>query len=201
MFNLTRKYGNFNGPRLVRETYLRFPYYATRSEIAKELMDKEELAAIENARSKDNTECLFTIGYEGISFDTYLDLLVRNNVQVLCDVRRNPLSRKYGFSKVTLRDKVEGLGMLYIHIPELGINSNERRSLSTQQDYERLFARYERTTLQHARGALTRVGALIAKHRRVALTCFEANENMCHRSRVANALSAFSKPPAAIKHL
>ena len=170
VLELKRKYGTLRGRDLVRETYRRFPYYATRSEIASELMDDEGLAAIENERPKDNSECLFTIGYEGISIDTYLNRLMRGTVRVLCDVRRNPFSRKYGFSKATLRDKVEGLGFRYVHLPELGISSNERRSLTTRQDYERLFARYEQITLRQARVALARVAALVAEHRRVALT-------------------------------
>ena len=124
-------------------------------------MDDEELAAIENERSKDSAERLFTIGYEGISLDAYLNRLVRNNVQALCDVRRNPLSRKHGFSKATLRDKVGGLGIRYVHVPELGSDSSERRSLATRQDYARLFARYEQTTLRQASGALALVGALV----------------------------------------
>ena len=201
MLEFKRKYVNLSGRRLVREAYRRFPYYATRSEIANELLNDAELAAIESERPKDNTECLFTIGYEGISFDAYLDRLVRNNVRLLCDVRRNPLSRKYGFSKATLRDKVRELGIRYVHVPELGISSDERRSLTTEQDYERLFARYEQTTLRQACDALARVGALLAEHRRVALTCFEADVNMCHRGRVANALSALPEPPAATRHL
>ena len=200
LLELKRKYGKLSGHNLVLEAYQRFPYYAIRSEIASEMLGDEGLAAIDNERPKDDTECLFTIGYEGISFDAYLNRLVRNNVQVLCDVRRNPLSRKYGFSKRTLSDKAEGLGIRYIHLPELGINSNERRSLITRQDYECLFAQYEQTTLTQARDAIDRVRALLAEYRRVALTCFEADANLCHRSRVASALSALPEPPAVIKH-
>jgi hypothetical protein len=46
--------------------------------------------------------CIVTIGYEGRSLEAFLNLLLQNSVTLLCDVRRNPLSRKYGFSKSTL---------------------------------------------------------------------------------------------------
>lgn len=195
------KYAKLKGRDLVREVYQRYPYYAIRSEIAADILTKRELLAVEHSRPVDSTECLFTIGYEGKSLDAYLDRLLRNNVRVLCDVRRNPLSRKYGFSKSTLRDSIENLGMHYVHMPELGISSDKRQALNTPRDYERLFAHYERTTLRRSPDAVNHVRALIAAHGRVALTCFEADVCMCHRGRIAKALAALPEPPAAIQHL
>ena len=32
-----------------------------------------------------------TIGYEGRSIDEYLNLLIKNNIKLLCDVRKNPI--------------------------------------------------------------------------------------------------------------
>lgn len=196
-----RKYGALKGRALVREVYRKYPYFAIRSEIAAELLAKSELKAVEQARPTETAECLFTIGYEGISLDAYLDRLLRHNVRVLCDVRRNPLSRKYGFSKSTLKEATERLGMRYVHIPELGISSEKRQSLVTQKDYDRLFAQYECTTLKDAVDAVAKVRALLSEHRRVALTCFEADVCMCHRGRVVKALAESPTPPAAIRHL
>lgn len=198
---LKRKYGKLKGRDLVREVYLRHPYYAIHSEIAAELLTKSELRAIEKAKPIDETECLFSIGYEGISLDAYLNRLLRNNVRVLCDVRRNPLSRKYGFSKSTLKEAIERVGLLYVHIPELGISSDKRQSLVTQKDYDRLFAHYECTTLKEATDAVASISKLLKEHRRVALTCFEADVCMCHRGRVVKALATSANPPVAIRHL
>lgn len=199
--SLKRAYGKLKGQSLVREVYRRYPYYAIRSEIASKLLTNAELSAVDKARPIDTSECLFTIGYEGISLDTYLNKLMRNNVRVLCDVRRNPLSRKYGFSKSTLKEAVERLGMNYVHIPELGISSDKRQSLVTQQDYDRLFAQYECTTLKDADGSIDQVRGLLTEHGRVALTCFEADVCMCHRGRVVKALVSSKLPPASVKHL
>ncbi|WP_348602891.1 DUF488 family protein [Bartonella tribocorum] len=49
--------------------------------------------------AKDEKFCFFTIGYEGKSLENYLNCLLENNIKILCDVRKNPISRKYGFSK------------------------------------------------------------------------------------------------------
>lgn len=196
-----RKYGKLKGRDLVREVYRKYPYFAIRSEIADEILTKSELKLIEQARPTDTSECLFTIGYEGISLDAYLNRLLKNNVRVLCDVRRNPLSRKYGFSKSTLKEASERVGLLYVHIPELGISSDKRQSLVTQRDYDKLFSQYECTTLKDATDSIARVRKLLTEHHRVALTCFEADVCMCHRGRVVKALSSAANPPAAIRHL
>ena len=91
--------------------------------------------------------------------------------------------------------------MRYVHIPELGISSEKRQSLVTQKDYDRLFAQYECTTLKDAVDAVAKVRALLSEHRRVGLTCFEADVCMCHRGRVVKALAESPTPPAAIRHL
>ena len=120
---------------------------------------------------------------------------------MLCDVRRNPLSRKYGFSKGTLAKGCEGVGVRYEHLPELGIPSDQRRGLETQADYDELFAEYERTSLPHQNQALATIAHWVRAGERVALTCYELLPEQCHRHCVAEALeSSFGKGFAA-QHL
>ena len=177
------------GDALVAETYRRFPYLAIRSEIANRVLkgDRPALAAVDSARPV-TVPGLCTLGYQGLSLEAYLNRLVQAGVTVLCDVRRNPLSRKYGFSKKTLQHAGEGLGLRYEHVPELGIASDERRDLTSAADYERLFARYERETLRRETGALGRIAQWVRDGDLVALTCFEKQPSECHRLRVAFAL-------------
>lgn len=182
-------YQHLSGNELVRHVYKEYPYYATRSEIASKLLAEHELVGVEQERNHDDTPALFTIGYEGGSFENYLNRLIKNNVQLLCDVRKNPLSRKYGFSRRVLSDTVEKLGIRYVHLPELGIVSDKRRSLDTPQDYQALFNDYELTVLPQNTESLDRVAELVKTYGRVALTCFEAESCMCHRGRVAHALA------------
>lgn len=181
---------SLTGDSLVHHVYTLSPYYATRSEIANRILNAKELHAVEQFRPKPASHLLNTIGYEGISLDTYLNRLYQNGIQVLCDVRKNPISMKYGFSKGQLSQAIERLGLSYIHFPELGIESDARQDLKEFSDYQELFAEYEQTTLRSASAirAISKIKEIIESGRAVALTCFEADPTWCHRSRVANAL-------------
>ena len=194
-------YKDLAGNKLIEEVYRDFPYYAINSEIADRLMSPDELTAIQEKRPSQNAPCFFTIGYEGQSFENYLNRLITNNVALLCDVRRNPLSRKYGFSKSTLSDSLEKLGIGYQHIPQLGIVSEKRQELKTQADYDRLFDEYEKTTLKDNSEAIKKLHELVKKHKRVAITCFEAEPCQCHRGRVAKQLSKLSDWDYPIEHI
>ena len=136
-----RERTGLRGYALISEQYRKFPYYATRSDIVEKVLpDAVARRRVAEARPKNDNPGLVTIGYEGKCLENYLNQLLRAGVTVLCDVRRNPLSRKYGFSKGTLSKACEGLGIRYEHIPQLGIASEERRNLETQADYDALFA-------------------------------------------------------------
>ncbi len=49
--------------------------------------------------AKDEMSCVFTIGYAEKSLENYLNCFMENNSKALCNVRKNPISRKHGFSK------------------------------------------------------------------------------------------------------
>lgn len=178
------------GDALMAETYRLAPYYAGRSEMAGRLFRDHPaaLAEIEAARQPRGPAGLCTIGYEGRTPEAYFNTLIRNGVSLLCDVRRNPLSRKPGFSKKALAGACEGCGLRYEHLPELGIASEERRNLKTQSDYDHLFAGYSRETLPRQGAALDRILAWIRVGERVALTCFEKLPAQCHRHCVGEEL-------------
>jgi len=185
-----RQHEKLRGDALVAEAYRRYPYYAIRSEMAESLFrkDKHSMAAVVAARPPQGRAGICTIGYEGRSLESYLNCLIVTGVNLLCDVRRNPLSRKYGFSRKTLIQACEGVGIRYEHLPELGIASEERRGLNSQAAYDSLFRTYRRETLFNQRKALARIREWVDQGERVALTCFEANAQQCHRHCVADAL-------------
>jgi uncharacterized protein (DUF488 family) len=195
------KYSHLHGTKLLQDVYRRYPYYAIKSERAATVMNDQELSVIAGARPAAAAACFFTIGYEGSSLEGYLNRLIRNNVKTLVDVRRNPLSRKYGFSKKTLSDTVRKLGIGYVHIPELGIASDRRQELKTQADYDRLFNSYEKQELKQNEGSLKSLYGIFLKDKRVAITCFEADVCMCHRGRVAKAMAALPDWKYPLLHL
>jgi Protein of unknown function, DUF488 len=192
-----------NGDALLADAYRRFPFFATRSEIAESVLkgDDAALARIKAVRTETTAPVLSTIGYEGHTLESYLNVLLKSGVTLLCDVRRNPISRKYGFSKNALARGCESVGIRYEHLPELGIASEQRQSLDTQADYDALFANYESTWLPNQGAALKRIQGWIEAGERVTLTCYEHQPNQCHRHCVAEALAGNASKRLTAKHL
>lgn len=188
MRDIYEQFGCLSQNDLIRYTYIRYPFYAINSTIAERILTPDELQKVADQRRKLSDIQLFTIGYEGRTLEEYLKRLIINDIHVLCDVRKNAYSQKFGFSKSQLENACNGIGIQYIHIPELGIESNQRQDLYTQQDYDNLFAQYSQTTLLQNSIALQYVYDLIQKNKRVALTCFEKNPHQCHRHIIAKAL-------------
>jgi uncharacterized protein (DUF488 family) len=189
------------GAKLVRHIYKEYPYYAIRSKIKEKILIAEELQVVESAANFNRSICLITVGYEGKTIDAYINTLIQNNVALVIDVRRNPISMKYGFSKTRFRDYLNRAGINYEHIPALGIESSLRKNLATEKDYKMLFKKYASESLPHSKDELQRIKQLISEHKRVALTCFEANPESCHRHKITEHLQSSRKWNIPIKHI
>ena len=170
------------GNLLIELVYDQYPYYAIYSQKAMAIMDSEGMTRIKAVKEqlKQTKQVLFTVGYEGVTVEQYLNVLIKNNVCVLCDVRNNPLSRKFGFSKNNLEKYLGNIGIEYVHIPELGISSEKRNNLTSDQDYQNLFKEYE-TSLSGHLEHLDNIHQLLVSNGRIALTCFEHDPSHCHR--------------------
>lgn len=194
-------YSGKNTDDLIQLTYTRYPYYSINSVIASKYLNHQELENLNTFRSNENDITLFTIGYEGISLEHYLNRLIRNNIKVLCDVRKNAISMKYGFSKSQLKNSCEGVGIEYIHIPEVGIDSDKRTQLNNQSDYDTLFRYYKTNNLTRTIGHQERILDLLINKRRIALTCFEAEPCQCHRTHLAEAITHLDRFHYELEHL
>jgi len=190
LWALKKRFGNQSQRDLIRHVYTSYPYYALRSEIAEEYLTPEEQQAVKLHAIEMASPSLCSIGYEGLSFEGYLNKLIRRGVQLVCDVRKNPLSRKFGFSKGVLRNTLEHVGIEYRHFPELGIASEKRQELNVQTDYDELFDEYEKTTLKNGHKAVKEIADLLADKKTIALLCYERLPEQCHRTCVVNAVLA-----------
>jgi uncharacterized protein (DUF488 family) len=190
LFKYPKEHRQMAGDNLIGFVYKNYPYYAINSKIINRVCDSEEQAKIQKEQAKitKDTTVIYTLGYEGISLEAYINKLIKNDVKLLCDVRKNPLSRKFGFSYKTLNNLLPKVGIDYIHIPQLGIESNKRQDLDSQESYKKLFDEYE-TTLPDREEALNQVLALQKKYQRIALTCFEKSHHECHRHCVSDYLA------------
>ncbi|NLA15856.1 MAG: DUF488 domain-containing protein [Bacteroidales bacterium] len=186
---------------LIRYVYKYYPYYAINSKVTERSMSYKERSKIADEIPHSSEKALFTIGYEGVTIEQYINKLIKRDVKVLCDVRKNSFSMKYGFNKSQLKMVCEGVGIMFIHIPELGIVSSKRKELKTQEDYDTLFGEYKKTVLKETLNEQKQILDFIEKHKRVALTCFEKDKSQCHRTPLAEAVSQLSSFKYEVKHL
>lgn len=124
---------------------------------------------------------MFGVGYEGRTLDDLVALLVANGVEVLVDVRENAVSRKPGLSKQRLGEALGEVEIVYRHEPTLG-NPRDNRDAFRRGSAEAR-ARYLAHVDEGGGDALARVVALVGEGR-VALLCFERDEEQCHRGCV-----------------
>lgn len=188
LLEVKNRYGKMSAKALMKHTYVNYPFYATKSDVAPDILTKEELETVSMSKPQSEKTILFTIGYEGISLEEYLVRLLKNDVRILVDVRNNPLSMKFGFSKNQLKRYCESLGIRYIHFPEVGIQSEHRQELNDQSDYNKLFKIYRKNNLSKTVSVQTEILNLLKASQRIALTCFEANICKCHRKHLAEAI-------------
>lgn len=201
LIDIKTTYGKLATNSLMKLTYLNYQYYAINSVKAKEILNDEQYAKVVNAKPTNSNIILYTIGYEGISLEEYLNRLIKNDVKVLVDVRKNALSMKFGFSKTQLKTFCASLNIEYFHIPEVGIQSDQRRELKTQTDYDNLFEIYKKQNLKKTTNQQKQILNLLKEKKRIALTCFEANICQCHRKHLAESIITLPEWEFELKHI
>lgn len=195
------KFGALSKDELIELTYKAYPYYAINSTIACCVLEHEYMERVKQQKPTGNEIVLYTIGYEGLSLEEYLNKLITNDVKVLCDVRKNSFSMKYGFSKSQLKKACEGVGIEFIHLPEVGIESDKRQNLNLQSDYNNLFAFYRMNVLKNEKEKQKEILQLLKDKKRIAITCFEANINRCHRKHLAESIAEMEGFAYKIEHI
>lgn len=190
LFDYPKEQKRLRGNDLIKFVYKHYPYYAINSKITN-ICSSEVVQKIKQQKENISSEVaiIYTLGYEGISLEAYINKLIKNDIKLLADVRKNPFSRKFGFSYKTLSSLLPKIGIEYVHIPQLGIESNKRQDLNNQESYKKLFDEYK-TTLPNSTEALNEVLDLQKKYSRIALTCFEKSHHECHRHCVSDYLAS-----------
>ena len=128
---------------------------------------------------------IFSVGYEGRSIEDFVDTMVRHSIQVVVDVRLNPISRKKGFSKKALSKALNAENIEYRHERALG-NPPENRS-PFRNGYQSARDSYK-SHLEN--GASEAFSSLVesAFANQVALLCLERDHLSCHRSCITEML-------------
>ena len=124
-----------------------------------------------------------TIGYESAPQAKVIETLKTAGVEVLIDVRAVAASRRAGFSKGLLSSSLEDAGLEYVHLRALGTPKEGRMAARRGRTAEmrEIFEAH----LAEPQAQLDLAKAIeIAKGRKAALLCYEADHRGCHRSIV-----------------
>lgn len=142
---------------------------------------------------------LCTIGYEGRRPEELVEVLRRNKVARVVDVRQLPLSRKHGFSKSALAATLAEHGIGYSNPRELGTPAPIRHHYKKTHDFAALTKAY----LEYLTGMGDAVGELLETVRaeRSCLLCFERDPAQCHRSLLAEVLAKRKGTKLKVVHL
>ena len=142
---------------------------------------------------------LYTIGYEGRGIEEFVDRLKEFGVTRLIDVREIPLSRKKGFSKTALGQRLNEENIGYVHYKALGSPSEIRHKLRADWDYDYFFKAFS----DYLAGKMDVIEE-VYNHLSDGincLMCFEYNHEQCHRSCVATKIKEFNGSLVSIEHI
>lgn len=136
---------------------------------------------------------LYTIGYESWGFDIWVDALREHGVRTVVDVRELPLSRRPGWSKKVLGERLGESGIGYVHMKALGTPAELRHAL---RDGSLSFAEFtpQFETMLADRSEDVEALLQLARSQPVALMCWEEDPARCHRSLVVAAVSRAAQP-------
>jgi len=129
---------------------------------------------------------LFLIGYEKESLTQFVNKLEKNKVKIVFDVRKIPVSRKNGFSKNTLKNKLSKKNIHYYSFTELGSPTVLRKMLRRTSDYINFFKSYRKYLLNQNDSLNEIIELIINNENDSAILCYERNSDLCHRSIIAS---------------
>jgi uncharacterized protein (DUF488 family) len=131
---------------------------------------------------------VFTLGYQGRDLEEVLQTVQRQGVEQVIDVRENASSKKPGFAGADLREALARIGVVYVHLPELGCRSGSRHALWRGASRESFFDDY-RHRLAERPHALEDLVVRI-RSARTLLLCLERDPSRCHRAVLVERLHA-----------
>ena len=158
---------------------LRLPSRAAREQAERKALWNE-------ARSPNNAN-FYTFGYAGRTANELVGLAKSVGVRSIVDIRLNPISMyKPDLSKTNFRRIVETAGLLYLHLPKLGVPRHIRARAISTGSRQTIWDWYESRVIPSFRKNLDWFFN-IAEHP-LAFMCVETDPGECHRHLLFNAL-------------
>ena len=145
---------------------------------------------------------LYTIGFSKKTAKYFFELLRKNGVKTLIDIRRNPHSQLSGFAKAKdleffIKELINGKYIyLEIFAPSEGLIKNYRKKKIIWLEYEQIFNK----ELENKKEKISQLIKNI-DFNKGCLMCSEDKPDRCHRRLVAEFLKKEFFPDLKIKHL
>jgi uncharacterized protein (DUF488 family) len=118
---------------------------------------------------------IFTIGYEGLGIDRFLEILKDNSIRTLLDCRYNAISMNPDFSKNRLDSHLKTKGIGYEHLRHLGIPGEIRKAGNAIEWYiENVMPNIHASVIDRF-------------EQPVCFMCMEADVRRCHRKIILDA--------------
>jgi uncharacterized protein (DUF488 family) len=140
-----------------------------------------------DCRSAETAD-FFTLGYSGRKTDEIISTLKQYSIRTLVDVRQNPVSMyRPELSKRNLAQLLESNGIVYAHLPELGVPRDIRAKAIESGTREVIWDWYDENVIATFLGRNLHFFFNGFEHP-IALMCTEIDPQECHRHRLCLAL-------------
>ena len=132
---------------------------------------------------------ILTVGHSNHEEREFLELVRGAGVELIADVRANPRSRYPQFNRSALASSLEGAGIGYVHLGEQLGGRREPAADSPNTGWEQgPFRGYADHMADPEFAAGLTLLEQLARERRCAVMCAEADWRHCHRRLIADAL-------------
>jgi len=139
------------------------------------------------ARSPDSAD-FFTLGYSGRTIEALLETLQTAGIRTLIDIRQNAISMyRPELSKSNLKSSLETNGIVYVHLPELGVPRDIRAKAIATGTRDVIWDWYDEHVARPYVGRNLHHFLNSVEHP-VAMMCAELDPAECHRHRLFVAL-------------
>jgi uncharacterized protein (DUF488 family) len=144
---------------------------------------------------------LYTLGYEGQEIETFCKKLKRSGIRCIADLRKNPISRKKGFSKNKLAEHLKSYGIKYLHFGGLGVPTAWRQQAKAKSiTRKKMFLDYRKRIIPKHLSEIEILRVLV-QFKGLALLCYEREALDCHRHWVSEKIKRLEKGNVSVVDL
>jgi uncharacterized protein (DUF488 family) len=135
---------------------------------------------------------LYTLGYQGLTLDGYLSILLTNDIRTVVDVREKAWSYKPGFSKTAFAASLAKFDIQYIHVRSAGNPSTNRKTATSVEECLNRYRAHLKQYPQCLDDLLNIINTVGQEKRNACLTCMERDHIYCHRSILIEGLQSLN---------